>query len=49
MPDDLTYDSLTNLLDSHARATSLYHNVNNFLHGIGFPPGAPQHTWPPGA
>jgi RHS repeat-associated protein len=49
MPDDLTHDSLTNLLDSHSRATSLFHNVNNFLHGIGFPPGAPMHTWPPGA
>jgi RHS repeat-associated protein len=49
MPDDLTDASLSNLLDSHSRATSLFHNVNNFLHGIGFPPGAPQHTWPPGA
>ncbi|HEU5023654.1 MAG TPA: RHS repeat-associated core domain-containing protein [Spirillospora sp.] len=49
LPDDLTHEALTNLFDQHERANKLFHNVNGFLHGIGYPPSAPMHHWPPGA
>ncbi|KAB2362836.1 hypothetical protein F9B16_44450 [Actinomadura montaniterrae] len=49
LPDDLTHEALTNLFDQHEHANKLFHNVNGFLHGIGYPPSAPMHHWPPGA